>query len=357
MFTLGHERALNLQAGILVEKGLWRVHLSDWLLFLFSGGLVAAAGYLLARDGDTIAEGTGLGGMWVGAILVAGATSLPELATNVNAVLQDSVELAIGDLLGSNMFNMLILAVADLVTHRSRLLTRVAVNQALVGTLSILLTTLAAIGLQVDEPRSGFPLGWVAGLIGVGYGGGMRLIHANRAEPPFRTADEVAAAKPSRREVQRAVVRFAVSAMVILVAAPYLVRSTVAVSVQLGISEGIAGILFLAISTSLPEAAVSYTSIRSGSYDLAVGNLLGSNCFNMAAFVPLDIVQGPGSMFTGADPALMVSALGGVVLVAVAMLDLFDRVERRVWVVEPMPALMILIYLAAVLITYLRTAT
>ena len=100
-----------------------------------------------------------MGGLWVGAILVAAATSLPELVTDVNAVLQGHPSLAVGDLLGSSMANMMILAVADLLGRSPRLLTRVAINQALVGTLGICLTILAAIGTVTGRGFGPLPTG------------------------------------------------------------------------------------------------------------------------------------------------------------------------------------------------------
>lgn len=87
-----------------------------WLIFAVASAAVVVAGVRLARDGDVIAERTGLGGAWVGAILLAAATSLPELTTDIFAVRQGQVSLAVGDLFGSSMVNMLILAVADLAT-------------------------------------------------------------------------------------------------------------------------------------------------------------------------------------------------------------------------------------------------
>lgn len=323
-----------------------------WLIFALGAAAVAGAGIRLAKDGDTIAEGTGLGGMWVGAILVAAATSLPELVTDINAVLQANPSLAVGDLFGSSMANMLILAVADLVSRQPRLLMRVAINQSLVGTLGIFLTAVAALGVVIGRALGPLPFGWSTVVIALAYVAGMRLLHRNREAPPFRTPGQVAETRPSRKDVRRAIVGFAVAALVILVAAPYLASSSAELADQLSISQGFAGMIFLAVTTSLPEAAVSYASVRTGAYNLAVGNLLGSNCFNMAALVPLDLVDGPGAMLRGVDPGLVVGALFGVLLMSLAMLDLMNKAERRIWMLEPGPVFMILAYLAGLVAVY-----
>ncbi len=327
-----------------------------WLTFVVSAAAVALAGVRLARDGDAIAKHTGLGGVWVGAILIAAATSLPELATDFNAVLQGNTALAVGDLFGSSMANMLILAIADLLTRQPRLLLRVAVNQVLVGILAVLLTVVAVLGVLAGRRLGAFPLGWSTLVIGFGYVTGMRLIHRNRTEPPFRTPAEVAAARRPMRSIQQAFIGFGFATIVVLVAAPSLAASAAALADQLNMSQGIAGMLLLALTTSLPEAAVSYGSVRAGAYNLAVGNLLGSNCFNMAALVPLDLVQGPGSMLATIDPGLAVGGLVGVVLMTLAMLDVMNKSERRLWIVEPGPVFMILAYLAGLYGVYRVTS-
>jgi cation:H+ antiporter len=324
--------------------------MTAWLTFAVSAAAVIAAGIRLARDGDTIAAGTGLGGMWIGAILLAAATSLPELVTDVSAVWQGDPGLAVGDLFGSSMANMLILAVADLLVRQTRVLTRVAVNQATVGVIGICLTTVAGLGVLAGG-GSILGVGWATLVIAGGYVVGMRLLHANRPEPPFRTPAQVTEAKPRADALRSAVTGFAAGALVIVVAAPFLASSTAELAGRLGISHGFAGMVLLAITTSMPEVVVTTAAVRAGAYDLAVGNLLGSNCFNMAVLVPLDLAQGPGSLLAVVDRELAVAALASVVLTSLALLDVLDRAERRRWAFEPGPVLMIAAYAAGLYLT------
>ena len=94
------------------------------------------------------------------------------------------------------------------------------------------------------------------------------------------------------------------------------------------------------------------TALRAGSYDLAVGNLLGSNCFNMCILVALDVVDGPGSLLAGTDPGVIVGALIAVVLTGEAVIDVLNRSERRIWYLEPGPALILLTYAGGLVLTY-----
>ena len=118
------------------------------LTFIASAGVIIVTGSILTHYVDDLAEKTGLGRLLLGSILLAGATSLPELVTDISAVRAGYVDLAIGDLMGSSLFNLLILAIADLTFHRpGKMLSRLAVKHALSGVLSIALTGLAAMSI------------------------------------------------------------------------------------------------------------------------------------------------------------------------------------------------------------------
>jgi cation:H+ antiporter len=308
------------------------------LTFFLSGAVLIAAGIRLARDGETIAQGTDLGRMWVGGILVAAMTSLPELTTDLSAVRQGAPEVAVGDLFGSNMANLAILALADLLVRHTRVLTRVAVNQLALGALALCLATLAALGI----------LGPHRAVLGVG----MRWLHRNRAAPPLPWPAEGPSRRPARPAVRRAAVGFAVAGIAILAAAPYLAASTTQLADLLGVSRGFAGLAFLGIVTSLPEAVVTTTSVRAGTYDLAVGNLLGSNCFNMVAIAVLDVADGRGSLLAGMSQTLVIGALVGMLLTGLAMLGVLDRGEQSPRRVDFGPVVMLAVYLAGVVLTW-----
>ena len=324
-----------------------------WLVFLLSAAAVVAAGARLARDGDRIANLTGLGAAWVGAILVAGATSLPEIATDVAAVRQGEVELAIGDLMGSSMANMLILAVADLLSRQVRLLDTVAIGQAMIGVLAILLTALAAAGLVAGGGPAVLGVGWAPLLIGIGYVLGVRLLYRNRAVSASVLPESEAGDRRTR--LRRAVIGFGVATLVIVVAAPPLANSAAELARQWGIASGFFGMVFLAAATSLPEVSVVQAAMRAGTYAMVVGNLLGSNGFNMVVLLVLDVTDGAAPLLADAGAGPVVGALFAILLMAQVLLDLLNRAEHRVWYLEPGPLLMVLTYAAGLFLTYRLT--
>lgn len=99
---------------------VWLEGLVPWAIFLLSAAVIVYAGTKLSRYGDQIADLTGLGGLWIGVVLMASATSLPEIFTDVSAALMHAPDLAAGDLFGSNMANMLILGIIDLMHRQKR---------------------------------------------------------------------------------------------------------------------------------------------------------------------------------------------------------------------------------------------
>jgi len=323
-----------------------------WLVFLLSGAVVVLAGIRLSRDGDAIALRTGLGGAWVGTIFVAAATSLPEITTDLYAVRQGTPNLAVGDLFGSSMANILILALADLSTRQVRVLTRVAINQALVGALAIALTATAAAGVLTGGTFTVLGIGWAPLAIALGYAAGMRTLYLNRREPPFETAAEEVAAEVAAPPLRQAVLGFALAAVVILVAARFLAGSAAELADQLGISTGFAGVILLAGTTSLPELVVSIASVRAGSYDLAVGNLLGSNCFNMTILLALDVADGPSSLLARAEPSVLVAAVFAMLLMAQVLMEILNRAEQRVWYLEPGALLLVATYGAGLYLSH-----
>ena len=332
------------------------------LAFVASGVVVVLAGTALARYGDAIAEATKIGRVWIGAVLLAGATSLPELATDIAAVRLGAVDLAVGDLFGSSMANMLILAVIDLLPPRRYVLQHVTLDHALAACLAITLNALAAV-LVLLRPE--WSLAWVAPgslLLFLAYVAGTRAVyrHATRVVTPASHVED-AAVNPSSSDadaqpmsLRHALLGFGVAALVILAAAPIFAWSAKGIAEISGLGNTFVGTWLVGIATSLPELAACIAAVRMGSFDLAVGNLFGSNAFNMAIFFPLDAVE-PGSLFTKLDPGHTLSALFAIVLMGLGLAAIVYRAKRRFAMLEPSSLLMLVAYAAAIALLYTHT--
>ncbi|HLE78751.1 MAG TPA: hypothetical protein VI687_00020 [Candidatus Limnocylindrales bacterium] len=315
----------------------------QWIaIFLLAGGFVVVAGTVLARSGDEIATRTGLGGLLVGMLLLAGATSLPEVATDVSAALEGAPDLAVGDLFGSSMANMAILAIIDLV-HRGRVWPGVGIGHARLAAVAIGLTSVALLGILVP---SGISIGWVGldtVLIVAAYVAAAAWMSRSRGEGR-RTRDgsgEILAPigwsgpEEARHSLRYEVARFGGAALVILVAAPFLALSGKGIADATGVGQTFVGALLLAVTTSLPELVASLAAIRIGAYDLAVGNLFGSNALNMTILFAADAAYAPGPILAAVAPAQVVAGVGAILLMAIALAAVVHGTRTRIRRLEP----------------------
>jgi len=321
-----------------------------WLQFLITAVLIVLAANQLAKYGDIIAVRTGLSGMFIGTILMAGATSLPELLSAVNALSIDSPGLAAGSMFGSGMFNMFMLAVIDLVNQQSRVLRRVAMNHALTASLANLLTALAIFFILADIPAR---LGWVGvdSLVIIGaYVIGIRLLQQQNNGQPAGP-QEVPAGIPS---LSKALLGFGIATLVLVFVTPYMVNSANDIAAITGLSSGFVGATFIGITTSLPELVATIAATRIGAFDLAVGNLFGSNLFNMFALALTDVFYLDGRFISEIDPSFAVVGILVIILTSLGLVGNIARMERRLWFVEADALLILLGYLFGMWFLYSR---
>jgi cation:H+ antiporter len=332
--------------------------------FLVLAVVVALAGTYLARSANQIAEITGLGRLLIGSVLLAAATSLPELSVDLSAVRQGIPDLAAGDLFGSSLMNLLILAVLDL-AHRSegKMLSREAAAHALSAVLSIALAAIAGMAILTESILPGVTfLGigtWTWGIL-VAYLLGVRLIFFNQRVSAHAVANAaaVAASEPNASDNQpvlpplwQPVAFFAAAAFVLVFAGPRLAHTAGQLADLSGLGKTFVGTTFVALCTSLPELVASITALRMKAFDLVVGNVFGSNAFNMILFLPLDAAH-PGVFFADISPSHAVTSLAVILATAVAALGQLYNVEKRQRLVEPDSLLMLLILGGAIVLVY-----
>jgi cation:H+ antiporter len=332
------------------------------LVFLATGAVVVIAGTTLARAGDVIAARTQLGGLWVGLLFLAAATSLPELATDISAVRLGAPNLAAGDLFGSGMANMLILALISLLPG-TELFQRAALDSVLTAALAITVTCIAAIFVLMDSMPSLGGIGLGSVVLALTYVAGARAIfqHTTLARSAGKTVEMVAqervmdaiqspeSAIPSLR---RAVWHFGLAAVVILVAAPFFAHSAQGIAELTGLATSLIGICLLGLATSLPELVTSLAAVRLRAYDLAIGNLFGSNAFNMLIILPLDVAHRGGPILGVVSDVHAIAAMVGVLLMAIALAAIVYRAEGRLRMLEPSGLIMLLAYLLGLVLIF-----
>lgn len=303
--------------------------------FLVLGALIFGVASRLARAADTIADTTGLGRAWVGVILLGASTSLPEVMTDINAALLKVPDIGVGDLMGSTLANMLILALLDLVYARKRLLQSVAVNHAVVGMIAIAVTMIAGIAIFTGGFGAIGPVGVESVLIVTVYLVGMRIFYQLTQESaegliPDQPANATASAPDDvRARLHAAVRKFALATLGLLVIAPLLVLSAEAFSAESGMSESFVGTLLVGLTTSFPEIAAVVAAVRLGAVDLAVGNIFGSNAFNMCVVLFMDVAHAGGPLLTDVSRDHVATAQLATLAIAFGVLGVMSRLRQR----------------------------
>jgi cation:H+ antiporter len=297
------------------------------IVFLLLGAAVFIIAARLAQDADRIADATGLGRLWIGTLLLAGSTSLPELLTDVNAALLDLPNIGVGDLLGSTMANMLILAILDLVYLKRRILETVAVDHVLVATLALALTAMTGIAVTAGGWGSVGHVGIETLTIAVAYLLGMRMVY--RSSATHVPHEQMALGEDRRTLLRRGLTGLGAAAAGLLVTTPFLVISADALTIESGLSDTAVGTLLVGFTTSFPELAATIAAVRMGALDLAVGNIFGSSAFNMFVLLPVDLAYRPGPLLASVAGTHGLSALFAILALALGILGILARAARR----------------------------
>jgi len=331
--------------------------LAPLLQFLICAVVIIVAGTFLSKYADAIAELTGLGRLLIGSVLLAGATSLPELTVDISAVRLGAVDLAVGDLLGSSLMNLLILALLDLSHHsRGRMLSKQAAAHALSGSVSAALACLIALGLLTGTWLGTYSVLGISPAIYavvVSYLLGVRLVYLDQ-RIAHRTAAEEGAIphEPvAGMSLGKALAGFAACAGAILLAGPFLAHAADELAVKTGLGGTFVGTTLVAFSTSLPELVSSLAALRMGAHDLAIGNVFGSNAFNMMLLAPLDLIH-PGSLLASVSPNHAITCVAAVLATLVAVMGQLYQSEKRTRLIEPDALLVILIVIGALVLVY-----
>lgn len=325
------------------------------LTFLGCAAVIVVAGTFLSKFADAIADLTGFGRLLIGSVLLAGATSLPELTVDISAVRLGAVDLAVGDLLGSSLMNLLILALLDLTVHSSgKMFSRQAAAHALSGTLAAALTALVGLGLltaKVLEPYSLLGIGPATYLLVAAYLLGVRLIYLDQRMAARVAAESHAIAPTPEMTLTKAIGGFILCAIAILVAGPFLAHAADELAKQSGLGGTFVGTTLVAFSTSLPELVATLAALRLGAHDLAIGNIFGSNAFNMILLAPLDAIY-PGSLLAALAPGHALTCIAVVLATQVTIMGQLYHAEGRRPLIEPDAWLVILIVVGSLGLVY-----
>jgi cation:H+ antiporter len=304
-----------------------------WGEFALCVVVIAIAGVKLTEYGDAIADKTGMGGTWVGLVLIATVTSLPELAAGITASAVALLpDIAAGDVLGSCVYNLAILAVLDLFTRNQPVLALARREHVLSGGFGIVLIGLAGIGLIAGQAGlSGFvaQVSWVTPLLILIYIAAIRSLHGFQEQEIEEFTNE----EPDRfadRSLRQISIRYAIAAAFVIAAGIWLPYVSEDISHVMNWGDSFTGTLFTALSTSLPELVVTLSALRIGAIDMAVGNIFGSNMFNILVLAIDDLFYMPAPIYADVGPGHLVSAISAMAMTGAVIVALYYRPRTRI---------------------------
>jgi cation:H+ antiporter len=310
-------------------------------------------GRTLTRSADVIATRTGLGRVFIGSFLLAATTSLPEVATEAAAASLGLVDIALGDLFGSNIFNMTIIAVSGIVWGGGSLLAAASRAHVITATFGMLLSAIAALNI-LTRPTFGV-LGIGAGvwvIVGI-YALGLRLLKGNSAGDEA-SPDRAGATLDAAFGVTTAWVRYLAAAAVVITAAFFLSKSADVIATATGLGGTFVGTTLVAFTTSMPEVVTTIAAVRLGAVDLAVGNVLGSNIFNMTILLVSDTVYRGGYILSVGSATHAITALVGLILSGLVVLMLVAPTTRRIGRLSAEAAILLATYLIGTFLVFLH---
>lgn len=329
-----------------------------WLSFAVCVVFIGSAGTMLSRYGDIIADKTGLGGTWVGLVLLATVTSLPELITGISSVtVADLPDIALGDIFGSCVFNLFIITILDLMQRGESVYTRASQGHILAAGFGVILIGFVGFNILLASEMEVLALGHIGiytPLIIIFYFIAMRTVYRYERAQMASYAEERADRYPGVT-LHQAVRRYLIAALVIIGAGTWLPFVGGQLARVMGWETTFVGTLFIAFATSVPEVVVTISAMRIGALDMAISNLFGSNLFDILIVAVDDLFYTDGPILSHVSPMHAVSALSGVMMTGVAIVGLLYRPKTRLFGIVGWASLFLLsIYLLNSIILYLH---
>ena len=319
-----------------------------WVTFVVAAALIVVAAMQLAKYGDVIAARTKLGGMFIGVLLLAGATSLPELLTSINSINMGSPELSAGNFFGSSAFNMFILAILDVLGRDQRVLRTSQGRHLVSGGFAVFISTLVLFFLVANPilTHMKFNIGWVgidSIIIMLFYVLAIYMIQQSEQDAvSTEMTEEELAEIPS---LKVGLIGFALAAVVLGLVCPFMVRAAEQISEITGLGTSFVGSSLVALVTSLPEMVTSISAISIGAADMALGNLFGSNMFNMFGIGVADIFYSKGRFLSTVDNSFIVVGMMGAMMTAFGLLGNIVKFKRIGKVMDIDSAILTILYI------------
>lgn len=346
-------------------------------IFLAAAIVVWIVGGKLSALADQMAEETGLGRAFIGVLVLGGITSLPEVATTVTASLAGNAGMAVSNVLGGVSMQITILAVVDFWVRKQPLSTATSATVLGVqaGCVILMLAFTAVFMLLPSVPV--FFIGLDTLLIFLIFLFSLYLVHRfsafqwisydqnnkknvdvaiNKLHKLNQVLDQKTTAPAHKmpigiylRKKGSFLVLFSI---LILVAGFFVVKASESIAAKTGISTSFAGLVMVAITTSLPEISTTIGSVKRRRYDMAFSNIFGTNLFDVALLFVADLLYFRGPVLDGLTNFTVVAAMHGIILTSIFLVGILIRNKKVVLHIGYDSLIILLVYLGGIALLY-----
>lgn len=307
-----------------------------------AGLAVWFAGVRLAKYAHGMARLAGWDEAFIGLVLLAGSTELPELAVTLTAASAGNAELALANMFGGITMQTGLLVLADLTLATSALTAFIPRAVVLLqGAALVLLLALTICCIVIGEPLSGLRIGLWSGVLVAAYfcvlallrnaGSKSHWVTTNPPLPEEILEECVGEDSSAALSLGDLTLRFVAASSVVFVAGVLLATAADALTEQTGLGSSFIGATLLASSTSLPEASTTIAAVRLGAYSMAVANIFGSNLVMVALIFPADIAYAKGPILNVADRSSLLLLASGILVTAVYLVGMLERRDRTLF--------------------------
>ena len=332
-----------------------------WLQFILCSAVIVLCGTNLSRYGDVIAEKSGLGRAWIGLVLMASVTSLPELINGISSVaFVDAPNIALGDIMGSCVFNLSIIALMDILHGPKPIFSKAEHGHILSAGFSVVLIGIAAISILSNAtiPAIGH-IGIYTPAIIIIYMIGIRSLFLFEKKKIAGFVSEIAEVlQYDHISAKEAIIKYSLNASAIVGAATWLPFIGDRLAEETGLGGSFVGSVFIAMTTSLPELVVSISALKIGATDMAIANLFGSNMFDIFILAIDDLFYTKGPLLSHVSMNHAVTGFMAVIMTGIAIVGLTYRLEKKTFLRLGWDAIAILLaYFINIYLLYLMRGT
>jgi cation:H+ antiporter len=275
--------------------------------------------------------------------------------TGISSVTYAKVpDIAAGDVLGSCVFNLLILAVLDVLYRPLPVSSKAHRGNILSAAFGILLLSIVLISLFLNDRM--ISIAWIGfdSLVYITvYCLAMRMIYSYEKRQISTFVKDVAAQRKYEGiSTKSAVLHYSINAIIIVLAATFLPKIGEGIAESTGLGQTFVGNIFVAISTSLPEAVVCIAAVRMDAVDLAIGNLFGSNIFNVLILAVDDFLFFDGPLLSSVSQNHTISAIFAIAMTTTAIIGLVYRAEKKAFYLAWDSIVIVLLYMTNLILHY-----